>query len=82
MQALADAKVKFRTSLGFAGASPGQFHKRHLLGYPVTNHIVGAWPGCDARLASQIRFKVARAAGGDAATGRGHAVLTLAARHS
>jgi len=31
--------------------------QRHLLGYPITHHDVGAW-GKDFRLANQLRFKV------------------------
>jgi CRISPR-associated protein Cmr1 len=56
MQALAKAKIGFRTR--FVLRAPGPFMERHLLAYPVTNHPVHAW-GNQARLANQLRFKVA-----------------------
>lgn len=56
---LAKTKIKFRTDLPFPGAKPGEFEKRHLLAYPVTHHKVSSW-GNNARLANQLRFKVAR----------------------
>jgi len=83
MQALARAKIGFRTDLGFQqGETQNQtkprdipFNNRHLLAYPVTHHAVAGWadelrPGVlkydrqgwvvqSARLANQLRFKVA-----------------------
>lgn len=52
---LAEAKIKFRTALGF---TKGQYHleERHILAYPVTNHEVRGWE--KERLANQLRFKV------------------------
>jgi CRISPR-associated protein Cmr1 len=63
MTALAKAKIGFRTSLKFTGGKNGPFEDRHLLAYPVTNHNVGKLPR-EARLANQLRFKVARTANG------------------
>jgi len=57
MQALAKAKIGFRTQFQLHG--PGPFEQRHLLAYPVTNHPVHAW-GNQSRLANQLRFKVAK----------------------
>lgn len=54
---LAEAKVKFRTDLPFQGPK-NRFEKRHLLGYPVTNHPVSGWG--KGRLGNQIRFKIVR----------------------
>lgn len=54
---LAQAKIKFRTDLEFPASRPGNFEKRHLLAYPVTNHKVNEW-GSNGRLANQVRFKV------------------------
>lgn len=57
MKRLAQVKIAFRTELE-VGRNGGPPAERHLLGYPVTNHKVGPWPR-QARLANQIRFKVA-----------------------
>ncbi|HBA66446.1 MAG TPA: hypothetical protein DCZ48_09805 [Methylococcaceae bacterium] len=54
---LAQAKIKLRTDLQFPASRPGNFEKRHLLAYPVTNHKVNEW-GSNGRLANQVRFKV------------------------
>jgi CRISPR-associated protein Cmr1 len=58
MRALALIKIRFRTALSFGTG----FSLRHLLAYPVTKHDVQAWdrPPPPARLANQLRFKVAR----------------------
>ncbi|BBA36067.1 uncharacterized protein sS8_4137 [Methylocaldum marinum] len=63
MTALAKAKIGFRTDLKFTAGKNGPFESRHLLAYPVTNHNVGKFP-TEARLANQLRFKVARTANG------------------
>ncbi|TSE30402.1 RAMP superfamily CRISPR-associated protein [Tepidimonas charontis] len=57
MQALAKAKIGFRTVFPLGASGP--FMDRHLLAYPVTNHPVRAW-GNQTRLANQLRFKVAK----------------------
>ncbi len=56
---LTEIKIKFRTTLPFSNGKPGQFEKRHLLAYPVTNHEVkvNGWRN-NGRLANQVRFKV------------------------
>jgi CRISPR-associated protein Cmr1 len=88
IQALAKAKIGFRTNLKLKhGETPHQtkptdisFEDRHLLAYPLTHHAVAGWseesaPGrlkydCQgwvvqsARLANQLRFKVAEDAQG------------------
>lgn len=55
---LARVKIAFRTALPLT-TGHGQFQDRHLLAYPVTNHNVANW-GNQARLANQLRFKVAK----------------------
>lgn len=55
VQALAKAKIEFRTSLPFHGPK-GRLEDRHVLAYPVTNHRVNNWG--NGRLANQIRFKL------------------------
>jgi CRISPR-associated protein Cmr1 len=63
MTTLAKAKIGFRTEpLKFTKPN-GQFDERHVLSYPVTHHSVHAW-GNQARLANQLRFKVAKTANG------------------
>ena len=58
MRELARLKIEFRTKgAPFPDARPGSLQDRHLIAYPVTNHVVSAW-GNQARLANQIRFKV------------------------
>jgi len=63
MKELARIKIAFRTqkALSLDGILKGQFAKRHLLAYPITNHPVDgqAW-GSKGRLANQIRFKVSK----------------------
>ena len=61
MRALALIKIRFRTALSFNKG----FSLRHLLAYPVTKHSVQVWdkpppPNPPARLANQLRFKVAQ----------------------
>lgn len=63
MKFLAVTKIGFRTSLKFEGGGPHrQPLARHVLAYPVTNHIVSGW-GNEKRLANQIRFKLVAADG-------------------
>ena len=60
MRELARLKIEFRTQgAPFPNAQPGSIQERHLIAYPVTNHVVSAW-GNQARLANQIRFKVVK----------------------
>ena len=60
MRELARLKITFRTQgAPFPNAQPGTIQARHLIAYPVTNHVVNAW-GNQARLANQIRFKVVK----------------------
>ena len=60
MRELARLKIAFRTEgAPFPNAQPGAIQARHLIAYPVTNHVVSAW-GNQARLANQIRFKVVK----------------------
>ncbi len=56
---LAALKIGFRTQFKFtAGAPHANVEMRHLLAYPVTNHGLTGLP--NARLASQMRFKVVK----------------------
>ena len=42
--------------LPFAKGKPKGVQKRHILGYPVTNHILGLWGGKNGRMPSQLRI--------------------------
>lgn len=67
MKELARIKIAFRTqpALSLHGVPNGQFAKRHFLAYPVTHHIVnGQHWGNQARVANQLRFKVAETSNG------------------
>lgn len=61
MSELARLKIAYRTQgAPFPDGRPdGTIQARHLIAYPVTNHVVNAW-GNQARLANQIRFKVVK----------------------
>ncbi len=60
MRDLARVKIAFRTQgAPFPDAQPGSIQDRHLIAYPVTNHVVNAWEN-KARLANQIRLKVVK----------------------
>lgn len=61
MEELARIKIAFRTQFNLTGGN--QLQRRHLLAYPVTNHMVGQW-GNTARLANQLRFRVSQDAQG------------------
>lgn len=58
LERFAALKIGFRTQFSFN--NQGGLHRdvmdRHVLAYPVTNHALGNLP--NARLASQLRFKV------------------------
>lgn len=55
---LAEVKIAFRTIFPFnTGGPSAQIEERHVLAYPVTNHVPKEW-GAKKRLANQIRFKV------------------------
>lgn len=59
LERLAALKIGFRTQFKFNGGAPhAQVEDRHVLAYPVTNHGLAGLP--NARLASQMRFKVAK----------------------
>lgn len=62
MREIATVKIEFRTKLApFSHNKDGEkkvIHKRHVFGYPVTNHGVSDWNR--ERLANQLRFKVHR----------------------
>jgi len=65
MKDLARIKIAFRTQAApFLVERPGALEARHLMGYPVTNHVVNL-PGWDskARLPNQVRFKLERVVG-------------------
>lgn len=62
MKDLARTKIAFRTlAAPFPNARPGALEPRHLIAYPVTNHVVQleGW-GNNGRLPNQLRFKLAR----------------------
>jgi CRISPR-associated protein Cmr1 len=59
MEQLAALKIGFRTQFKLnSGAPHSRVEDRHILAYPVTNHGLKDLP--NARLASQMRFKVAK----------------------
>jgi len=63
MEKLAGLKIGFRTQFKLTSGAPhSQVEDRHVLAYPVTNHGLAGLP--NARLASQMRFKVAKAKDG------------------
>ncbi len=57
MKALAEIYMKLRTSINIA---PKGLQKRHILGYPVTNHPIDTWGKKDGRMPSQLRLMVKR----------------------
>lgn len=64
LEKLAALKIGFRTQFSLQGRQPPhrQVPDRHVLAYPVTNHGLAGLN--NARLASQMRFKVARSKDG------------------
>ncbi|MFZ3140975.1 hypothetical protein [Polaromonas sp.] len=59
LERLAALKIGFRTQFKFNAGKPHlRVEDRHILAYPVTNHDLAGLP--NARLASQMRFKVAK----------------------
>ncbi|HOE41082.1 MAG TPA: hypothetical protein PLB25_05570 [Rhodoferax sp.] len=59
LERLAALKIGFRTRFKLSSGSPhNRVEARHVLAYPVTNHGLAGLP--NARLASQMRFKVAK----------------------
>lgn len=59
LERLAALKIGFRTQFKFNSGKPhSRVEDRHILAYPVTNHDLAGLN--NARLASQMRFKVAR----------------------
>lgn len=63
MEQLAALKIGFRTQFKFNSGTPHRrVEDRHILAYPVTNHGLDGLS--NARLASQMRFKVAKSKDG------------------
>jgi CRISPR-associated protein Cmr1 len=65
MKDLARTKIAFRTiAAPFPDAQPGSLEPRHLIAYPVTNHVVqlDGWKQ-NGRLPNQLRFKLTRTSG-------------------
>ena len=59
LERLAVLKIGFRTQFKLSSGTPhARVEDRHVLAYPVTNHGLAGLP--NARLASQMRFKVAK----------------------
>lgn len=59
LERLAVLKIGFRTQFKLTSGAPhNRVEDRHVLAYPVTNHGLAGLP--NARLASQMRFKVAK----------------------
>jgi len=59
MERLAALKIGFRTQFKFISGGPhNTVEQRHVLAYPVTNHGLAGL--VNARLASQLRFKVVK----------------------
>lgn len=64
MERLAALKIGFRTQFKFNSGKPHpRVEDRHVLAYPVTNHDLTGLN--NARLASQMRFKVAKNKAGE-----------------
>ena len=64
MERLASLKIGFRTQFTFNGGRPHpRVENRHVLAYPVTNHDLSGLN--NARLASQMRFKVIKNKAGE-----------------
>ena len=57
MQSLAETYMTLRTKINI---KPQGLRERHLLGYPVTNHILTEWDGNNGRMPSQLRLLVKR----------------------
>ena len=57
MKVLAEIYMNLRTRINIA---PNGLQKRHILGYPVTNHPVDTWGKKDGRMPSQLRLMVKR----------------------
>ena len=55
MQSLAQSYMTLRTKINI---KPQGLRERHLLGYPVTNHILTEWDGNNGRMPSQLRLMV------------------------
>ena len=63
MERLAALKIGFRTQFKLHSGGPhNQVEDRHILAYPITNHGLAGLS--NARLSSQLRFKVAKAKDG------------------
>ena len=63
LEKLAALKIGFRTQFEFHSGGPhNQVEDRHILAYPITNHGLAGLS--NARLSSQLRFKVAKAKDG------------------
>lgn len=80
MKALAEIKIKIRTSREFSWNLPSRCDARHVLAYPVTNHKVPSWDaGGDQsfRLANQLWFKVLR----DSPQGRRYRAIAVHLPH-
>ncbi|MGQ9486117.1 MAG: RAMP superfamily CRISPR-associated protein [Desulfosoma sp.] len=61
---LARIKIHLRTQFAFHEQGPHtKLCERHILAYPVTNHVLQAW-GDDKRSANQLFFKVHAVGGG------------------
>lgn len=64
MERLAALKIGFRTQFIFNSGKPHpRVEDRHVLAYPVTNHDLAGLS--NARLASQVRFKVVKSKAGE-----------------
>lgn len=57
MTLLAQTYMNLRTGMQFHGP---ELQKRHILGYPVTNHSIDTWGKKDGRMPSQLRLLVKR----------------------
>lgn len=61
---LAEIKIGLRTQFAFQAPGPhDNLCPRHILAYPVTNHVLAAW-GSGNRCANQLFFKVHKISGG------------------
>ncbi|MBF0201037.1 MAG: hypothetical protein HQK66_06950, partial [Desulfamplus sp.] len=60
MQAAAEKYMDIRQTLPFPKEKSGKVERRHLVGYPVTNHVVPQWGGFNGRMPSQLRIILRR----------------------
>ena len=64
MKAAGGHYMEVRQTLTFPKMKPQGVQKRHILGYPVTNHPLREWGGFNGRMPSQLRIIVRKTSDG------------------